>query len=140
MTIAGLLVGLGVYTHLRETTSVPDLFYYLFTIAVAAQMAAGWIPYTKGKKRKWHHITAWIMAFSMLPLGALLLVNSFENQGEGRANIGGAASVIGLVCVFIMATLLMWILMEGRKDKEMLRAQQVYLFCFMTILILRAYL
>lgn len=140
MTIVGILMSIGVFNYLRSTTSVPDAFYYLFAVAVASQIVTGWIPYTSGKKRLWHHITSWTMAFSMLPLGALLLVNSYENQGVGRSNIGTVTSLFGLGLVLVMVLLLMWILIEGRKKNEMLRAQQLYIVCFMVLLLLRAYL
>lgn len=139
MTIVGVLMSIGVYGYLRVNTSVPSLFFFLFTIAIVSQIVTGWIPFTTGWKYLWHHITSWVMAFSMLPLGALLLVNSFENQGNDRTNIGTVASSVGAFVVIIMVVMLMWVMMEGRKNKEKLRLQQVYIACFMLLLLLRTY-
>lgn len=126
ISIGALLTAVGVFGHVLNATSVPDLFYFLFSVAAVSQIATAWIPYTKGWKRKWHHITSWTMAFSLLPLGTLLLVNSQENQGVERSNIGPLASLLGLGLVLCMVLLLMWSMMDGRKNREMLRAQQAY--------------
>lgn len=139
MTITALCVSAGVFGYLRQTTTIPLLFYQLFPIAVSMQIVTGWIPYTQSWRRIWHYVTSWIMAFSMLPLGAFLLVNSYELQGAGKRNLGPAGGGVGLILLFAMIVILMWGLMDSRKNAERLRAQQTYIILFMIMLLVRNY-
>ena len=142
--VSGLLVTslviVYVFGFLYEATAVPQSFFVLFFAALLALAVTLLAPDNKTTAGKTHHWSAHILTFLIMPMTALLYVQSERFPGKGQSYINATEELLGVAFVLILVGIWTYRLQLNIKDKSRFISQQLYFLVFLVALTLRAYL
>ncbi len=132
-----VLVSFTVYGYLLQETTIPSLFYILYSIAVSSLLLLALFPAVKGWKGTVHFYAAYMMFYLFMVLAGLLYVNSGE---AGLYESSWSMNVLGTLFVVLLAIVFTYFHGRERKPQEKLRAQQTFILLFFIALLSRVYL
>lgn len=130
LVMGGVLFYLFATKWLKPTFGLGLLFNVLLAVAIVCELLAAIVPDSVGVKRRVHRISAWTMAYCMLPLTLLLLLSPLAT---------GAKILVGVLLAYMLFGLwLFWFVKAARR--YFLIFQSTYVLSFYLATLVAAYI